>query len=139
MKAAPHIKTPAQYIASLPSERQAAMKWLHAAITKAAPNLEPFIVHGMIGYGPYHYRYASGREGDSAHICLASQKQYISLYLGCDGDGYLAEKNAHRLGNVSVGKSCIRFRKLGDLDIGVAMELVKKAAERARKPRASAT
>lgn len=139
MKAAPDIKTVVQYLARLPEERQAAMRRLHAAITKAAPNLKPFIVHGMIGYGPYHYRYASGREGESAHICLASQKQYMSLYLGCDADGYPAEENAHRLGKVSVGKSCIRFRKLEDLNLTTVIELVKKTAERAEEPRDSAS
>jgi hypothetical protein len=88
----------------------------------------------MLGYGTYHHKYASGREGEAAVVGLASQKNHISLYLGCaiDDEGYLAEKNADRLGNVSVGRSCVRFKKLEDLNLKVAMELVKEAARQAK-------
>lgn len=67
-------------------------------------------------------------------VALASQKNHISFYLGCaaDDDGYLAENNKERLGKVSVGHSCIRFKKLEDLNLKVAMELVKKAAGQAK-------
>lgn len=129
MKAAPSIRTPAQYLASLPAERRAALQTLHRAITKAAPRLKPVIVYGMLGYGPYHYKYESGREGDGAIVCLASQKQYISLYvMGLENGVPLAEKFKSRLGQVSVGKCCIRFTKLEHLNLPVALELVKKAA-----------
>ncbi len=127
MKAPAHIKTPAQYLASLPEPRRTALTALHKAIRKAAPSLKPGLVYGMIGYGSYHYRYASGREGDWPVVAFASQKQYISLYIClCDGSGYLPEKNKARLGKVSVGKSCIRFKRLEDLNLPVALELVKK-------------
>ena len=84
----------------------------------------------VIGYGSYHYRYASGREGNWFPIGLANNKQYVSLYIcAADDDGYLAEANAGRLGKVSVGKSCIRFKRLEDLDLEVAVELSRRAAE----------
>lgn len=88
----------------------------------------------MLGYGTYRYKYASGRKGEAAVVGLASQKNHISLYLGCviDDEGYLAEKNADRLGNVSVGRSCVRFKKLEDLNLKVAMDLVKEAARQAK-------
>ena len=83
----------------------------------------------MLGYGPYHYKYASGREVDWFVVCLASQKNYISLYIcTCDDGGYLVENNMERLGKVSTGKSCVRFKKLEDLNLKVAIELVKKAS-----------
>ena len=134
MKASASIKTPAQYLASLPEPRRTALTKIHKAIRSAAPGLKPSIQSGMLGYGTYHYKYASGREGETAVVGLASQKNYISLYLGCatDGDGYLAEKNKDGLGNVSVGRSCVRFKKLDDLNLKVAMELVKEAARQAK-------
>jgi hypothetical protein len=132
MKAAAKIQTPEQYLASLPADRQAALTTLHR---KAVPKLKPVMVYGMLGYGPYHYKYESGREGDGAIICLASQKNYISLYLCArTPKGYLAETNKARLGNVSVGKCCIRFKKLEDLNLKVAIELVQTAAELAQVP-----
>lgn len=129
MKAGPKVKTAAQYIASLPDDRRAAVQTIHRGIVKAAPKLKPFIVYGMIGYGKFHYKYASGREGDWAVVALASQKNHLSLYICCaDKKGYLAEQNKARLGKVSVGRSCIRFKKLADLNLPVALELVKQAS-----------
>ena len=129
MQAPSHVKTPAQYLASLPEPRRTDLTALHRAITRAVPKLKPVIASGMLGYGPYHYRYASGHEGDSAVIGLASQKQYISLYLLAVEDGvYLAEANQAELGTVSVGKCCIRFKRLADLNLPRALQLVRKAA-----------
>jgi len=134
MIAPPEIETPAQYFASLAEPRRSDVRALHDAIRKAVPKLKPEMIGGFLGYGKYHYKYASGREGDTGVVMLASQKQYISLYLGCTGeDGYLAEKNKERLGKVSVGKCCIRFKRLADLNLKVAMDLVKRTCERFAK------
>jgi hypothetical protein len=134
MKAPPGIKTPNQYLDSLPADRRQALSKLHAAIKKAAPELKPHIAHGMIGYGPFPYKTGSGCEGDWFVVGLASQKNYISLYLcACDDDGYLAERNKDVLGRVSVGKSCIRFKRLEDLNLKAALQLVKKASRLAQK------
>jgi len=104
----------------------------HSAIRKAAPDLKPGVHFGMLDYGLRHYKYASGREGDWPVVAQASQNHHFSLYFcACDKDGYLPDKNKHRLGSVSAGKSCIRFRKLEDLDLKVAMQLVKRAAQSA--------
>jgi len=128
VKAAAHIKTPAQYLTSLPEERREPLTTLHKAIRKAAPKLQPHICYGMLGYGTYPYRYADGREAVGPVIALASQKQHISLYMGCEGDGGLSKTDQKRLGKVSVGKCCIRFKKLADIDLAFAMELVKRSA-----------
>lgn len=93
---------------------------------------------GMIGYGRYHYRYASGREGDWCLLGLASHKRYISLYVTAeDGKGgYLAEAYRDRLPKADIGKSCVRFRRLDDLDQDALRELVREAT---RSSAASAT
>jgi hypothetical protein len=99
-------------------------------IRRAAPELKPFVLDKYLAYGPHHYRYASGREGDWFVVGLANQKRYVSVYLCAVVDGeYLAEANASRLGKVSVGKSCIRFTKLEQLDLGVLAELVRQSAD----------
>ena len=101
---------------------------VHQLVQEAAPHLTAAMWKNMIGYGTYHYRYASGREGDWFVIGLANQKRYVSLYLCAAVNGeYLAEANASRLGKVSVGKSCIRFTKLANLDLEVVRELVTTA------------
>lgn len=120
--------TPEEYIEQLDEPRKSEIATIHAFIRKAVPKLEPFIIKGMLAYGPYHYKYASGREGDWCRVALASNKGAISLYLCvADETGYLAENNKDRIGKASVGKSCIRFKKWDDIDHKVMKELLKKA------------
>lgn len=121
------------YISDAPDDRQEILQTVHELIVQAVPHLEPHVMLGMakpmIGYGTFHYRYASGQEGDWSVIALANQKNYVSVYLcAVDEQGqYIAEANAKRLGKVSVGKSCIRFKKLEDIDLAVLRELCIKS------------
>ena len=117
------------YIAALAEPRRTDVAALDALIREHAPGLEPVVAGKMLGYGPFHYRYASGREGDTTLLGLASQKRYISLYVLCaNGGRYLAESYAERLPKASVGKSCVRFARLSDVDPPVLAELVTEAA-----------
>jgi hypothetical protein len=126
--------TPDQYIAGLPADRRPAMLAVHAAIRKAVPKLTVEMMTGMgspvIGYGKYHYKSASGREGDWFLIGLTAGKAYYSLHIcAAQKDGYLVEQNAAKLGKVKTGRSCINFKKLEDLNLDVAMVLVKQAVK----------
>ncbi|HET9137999.1 DUF1801 domain-containing protein [Actinophytocola sp.] len=128
-----HGKTTAatheQYLDALPEPRRTDLRALHELIREAVPDLAPTMRFGMPGYGAYHYRYASGREGDSAIISFASNKNYISLYVAAVvADGYLAETYRPRLPKASIGKSCIRFKRLADLDRDTLVSLFKDAA-----------
>jgi hypothetical protein len=117
------------YIAALAEPRRTDVAALDALIREHAPGLEPVVAGKMLGYGPFHYRYASGREGDTTLLGLASQKRYISLYVLCaNGGRYLAESYVERLPKASVGKSCVRFARLSDVDPAVLAELVTEAA-----------
>jgi hypothetical protein len=117
------------YLASLPDDRRDTVTRVHEVVTHAVPELEVRMWKAFIGYGSYHYRYASGREGDWFPIGLTNNKSYVSLYFcAAEDDGYLAEKNEDRLGKVSVGKSCVRFKKLDDLNLDVVAELAQRAA-----------
>jgi len=103
---------------------------VHEVISEAVPELDVRMWNKFIGYGSYHYVYASGREGDWFPIGMTNNKGYVSIYMCAgDEDGYLAEANADRLGKVSVGKSCIRFKKLDDLELDVVAELSRRAAD----------
>lgn len=117
------------YIASLAEPRRSQIAELDALIREVRPDLTPFLYGTMLGYGPYHYRYASGREGDTAKVALASQKSYISLYVlstvgGAEHVRYLAEEYVERLPKANIGKSCIRFKRPADLDRDVLRELL---------------
>jgi len=116
------------YIDALPEPRREDIRRLDALIREKLPEAAPGMERGMLGYGPFHYRYASGREGDTHLVSLASRKAGISLYVLCAHDGeYLAERHAERLGRVDVGKSCVRFKRVEDLDLDGVRDLLREA------------
>ena len=94
-----------------------------------APDLEPRIQSGMLAYGTYRYRYSTGREGEWFPIGLASQKRYISLYvIATLGDRYLAETYVDRLPKADIGRSCVRFKRLTDVDERLLEQLIRAGA-----------
>jgi len=115
--------TVADYIAQIEEPRRTAIKALHAMITKALPKLTPSIQYGMIGYGSYHYKYDSGREGDAPIVALASQKGYISVY-GCGAE---IESCKRAMPKANFGKGCIRFKRFEDIDMSTLEKIVKVA------------
>lgn len=116
------------YLATLPESRRADIKTLDVLIRKTAPKLKPVVLNDGLGYGPYHYRYATGREGDSWVIALASRKQYISLYVSCVVEkGFLAERYKKDFPHANIGKCCIRFKKLEHLPEKALTRLLKEA------------
>jgi hypothetical protein len=129
MAAQPKAETPQQYIEGLEEPRKSDVARLHAIITETVPELEPCMAGSMIGYGKFHYRYASGREGDACRIALSSNKNYISIYaLAADEEGYVAERYRDRLPKASIGKSCVRFKRVSDLDEATLRDLLRETA-----------
>ena len=124
--------TPAEYIAQIEEPRRSAIKSLHAMITKALPGLKPTIQYGMIGYGSYHYKYDGGREADAPIVALASQKGYISVY-GCSGEGKFMDEIKRELPKANLGKGCIRFKKMEDVDLKALEKIIKNGAREKQK------
>jgi Domain of unknown function (DU1801) len=76
----------------------------------------------IIGFGSYHYKYDSGREGDSLRIGFSPRKGQTVLYLI---DGYTGkEAQLARLGKHKLGKSCLYIKRLSDVDTAVLEEMV---------------
>jgi hypothetical protein len=129
MKGQSKAKTPEEYIESLDEPRRSEIAKLDAIIRKTVPKLEPHICAGMLAYGPFHYKYATGREGDWFRVGVASNKQYISLYAcAADSRGYVAERYKKKLPKANIGKSCVRFKRVEDLDAKALKELLKETA-----------
>jgi hypothetical protein len=124
----------AAFFAKAPASRRDELLAVDALIRSVAPTLERKLWSkgSMLGYGEFHYRYASGREGDWPIIALASRSHGLSLYvcaLTPDGQ-YVAEANAKALAPADVGKSCIRFSSLADLDEKALIRVIKQALRR---------
>ncbi len=123
-------KTMKEYFAALPAERRESIEFLDTFIKKAAPKLKPNFIYNMPGYGSFKYRNHKNEIIDWPTIALASQKNYISLYVCAVEDGeYIAEKYKDSLGKVSVGKSCIRIKKIEDVDLKKLKKVIQLAAK----------
>ncbi|MEL6631695.1 MAG: DUF1801 domain-containing protein [Bacteroidota bacterium] len=79
----------------------------------------------IIGYGSYHYKYASGHEGDMAQLAFSPRKARLVLYI-LDEKGEEEELLA-ALGKYKRGKSCLYINKLADVDMEVLEQLVQKS------------
>lgn len=122
--------TSEEYIQSIEEPRRSEVIELDKLITQSAPTLRAHFASNMLGYGSFHYKSRSGREGDWPVIALASQKNYISVYVCSVKDGkYIASEYTKKLGKVSVGKSCIRFKKLEDVNLNVLKQVILEAAK----------
>ena len=109
-------KTVAQYLAAVPAEHRDLVQALHAFIQKTAPKLKPHFASNMIGYGKFPWKNYKKEPIEWPVVALADQKHYVSLYVcAVDRGTYVAERYAKDLGKASVGKSCIRFKKLEDV------------------------
>lgn len=136
--------TVAEYLASLPADRRAALE----AVRKVfRDNLDPAysegMSYGMIGYCIPHSVYPAGYHCDPRqplpYAGMASQKNHMSLYLMCvygnDGDNDLYrwftdawKKTGKKL---DMGKACVRFKKVEDLALDVIAELLRKTPAKA--------
>lgn len=86
---------------------------------------EPPVMWGssIVGFGSYHYRYATGREGDAPAVAFSPRKANLTLYItgGFDEHPELLE----RLGTHKIGKGCLYIKRLADIDEAALSDLVR--------------
>ena len=85
----------------------------------------------IVGFGQYHYRYASGREGDFFLTGFAPRKRALTLYIMAGFSAY--DALLEKLGKFNVGKSCLYVKRLADVDLDVLRELVDQSAAAIRE------
>lgn len=123
-------KSNQEYFNSLTGEQKEAMEFLDKFIRANAPSLKPNFLYNMPGYGSFKYKNYKKEIIDWPTIAIANQKNYISIYVcAVDKGGYVAEQNKKDLGKVNVGKSCIRFKKIEDLNLDTLKKIIKLAEQ----------
>ena len=105
--------------------RRADAKTLLKLMQSAAGEKPKMWGPSIIGFGSYHYRYDSGREGDMPIIGFSPRKAATALY-GMTGFSDAAAFLA-KLGKHKTGKGCLYIKRLADVDMGVLEELVAAA------------
>ncbi|QHT71708.1 DUF1801 domain-containing protein [Rhodocytophaga rosea] len=117
-----------QYLSQVPEHQKKEIGFFHDFICITVPNLPPYFAANMIGYGSFRYLDSKKQIRVWPIIALANQKNYISIYVcAIDGEQYVAEKYAKQLGKVSVGRSCIRFRKIEDVNVDTLARVLQTA------------
>jgi len=121
------------FIDAIPEEtRRADAKTLIKVFQKVTGEKPKLWGPSIIGFGTYHYRYESGREGDTVLAGFSPRKPACVLYglAGVDG----AEALLKKLGKHTQGKGCVYIKKLADVDLGVLEQMIDQAVKARRAP-----
>jgi hypothetical protein len=118
----------AGFLEGVPDERRREDAYAILELMQEVTGEEP-VMWGtsIVGFGSYHYEYASGRKGEWPLVGFSPRKQNMTLYImdGFDAyDSLLADLGKHK-----TGKSCLYMNKLEDVDKGVLRELVKRSVD----------
>ena len=79
----------------------------------------------IVGFGTYHYRYASGREGDFFEAGFSPRKRALTIYVMAGFSEY--DDLLARLGKHTTGKSCLYVKRLADVDLDVLREILTRS------------
>jgi Domain of unknown function (DU1801) len=115
--------SPASFIDGLPDESvRDDCRTLVKIMSKASGEEAKMWGSAIIGFGTYHFKYDSGREGDFLIVGFSPRKANLSLYLGCDlkANAKLFEK----LGRYKTSGGCLHIKRLADVDLKVLEQLV---------------
>lgn len=121
------------FLDSVPDERKRRDSYAILEMMREITGEEPRMYgDSIVGFGQYHYKYDSGREGDMPIAGFSPRKQNLTLYILSGFDEYEALRA--RLGKHKVGKSCLYVNKLADVDQATLREMIARSvtAMRAR-------
>ena len=134
-KTRPAATSAAEFIAAVEDPKRRADAEAACALLAEATGESP-VMWGpsIVGFGAYHYRYASGHEGDAPLVSFSPRKANLVFYLsGCDDR---RDELLGRLGKHKAGKGCVYVNRLADVDPVVLKAMAAAAADqlRARYP-----
>src|ERR1051325_10546724 len=121
------------YLNEIADEQQREDAFAVLALMKKVTGLKPRMWGpSIIGFGEYHYKYASGHEGDCCLIGFSPRKGNLSLYFLPGVERFAAQLK--KLGKHKTGKGCLYFSKLADVDEAVLREIIKTGYGEMCKP-----
>ena len=122
----------AEFLGNVSDDKKRQASWKILELMQAATQAEPKMWgEGIIGFGQYHYKHASGREGDWFLTGFSPRKQNLTLYIMSGFDQY--ETLLGKLGKYKTGKACLYINKLEDIDLEVLKELIEKSVDHMTK------
>jgi hypothetical protein len=128
LKTKPTDQSVEGFLNKVPDEKKRQDSFAILELMKQVTGEEPIMWgDSIVGFGRYHYKYASGREADWFITGFSPRKQNLTLYIMSGFDEY--DELLENLGKHSTGKSCLYIKKLEDIDQDVLRELVSKSVE----------
>jgi hypothetical protein len=127
LKTKPTEMSVADFLATVADDRREECDALVALMRRATGEEPRMWGPSMVGFGSYHYRYESGREGDWFLAGFSPRKKALTVYVMAGFTGF--EELLARLGRHETGKSCLYLRSLAEVDAEVLEELVRRSAE----------
>lgn len=126
LKTKPTENSVAEFLATIPDEPKRADALAVAKLMKLITKKQPKMWGpSIVGYGTYHYKYDSGREGDWFLAGFSPRKQNLTIYIM---SGFARrEALMKKLGKYKTGKSCLYVNKLADIDLAVLTELISES------------
>jgi len=118
-----------EFLHSVPDEKKRQDSLAILALMQEVTGLEAKMWGpSIVGFGSYHYKYESGREGDMPLIGFSPRKQNLTLYLAMGGfDNY--DQLMASLGKHSTSKSCLYIKRLSDVNIPALKELMRQSVD----------
>jgi hypothetical protein len=122
-----------QFLKRIPDEQKRQDCLTVLALMKQVTHADPQMWgSSIVGFGSYHYKYASGREGDSPLIGFSPRKQNLTLYLR--GDGFEQHTALlQKLGKHTTGGGCLYIKRLDDIDLPTLKKLLQQSIKQAAK------
>jgi hypothetical protein len=128
LKTKPTEQSVEDFLNAIPDEQKRADAFAIVKLMKQVTRAEPTMWGGsIVGFGRYHYKYASGHEGDACLVGFSPRKQNLTLYLMLGLANYT--DLLKKLGKHKIGKGCLYINKLADVDLPTLKELVKQAVK----------
>ena len=128
LKTKPMDKNVTTFLNSVTDEKKREDSFKILELMQAVTGEEPVMWgESIIGFGSYHYKYASGREGDWFLTGFSPRKQAITLYLTTGFTEY--EDLLDKLGKFKTGKACLYVKKIEDVEVDILEELIQKSVE----------
>ncbi len=129
LKTVPTDKSVADYLNAIENEQVRKDCWAVVELMRKATRAEPKMWgSSIVGFGTYHYVYASGREADWMLTSFSPRKQNITLYIMGGFEEY--DRLIASLGKCTRGKGCIYIKRLSDIDIPTLERLIQESVSR---------
>lgn len=131
-KTTPTNQNVEQFLDAVADEQKRKDSFTILELMKQVTGMEPKMWgSSIVGFGSYHYKYESGREGDAIIAGFSPRKQNLTLYNmgGFEQDDDLLKK----LGKYTLGKGCLYIKRLDDIDLATLKSLIEESVKHVKR------